>query len=133
MVSENDHVSIQFSTSGNEAIGRNAILGARPCTLSSKICRFKFDVKICCSCSVRFSKSFLSFEISTSSGLQKNPSCFSVILSICGYFKTSNLVYLLLHLKTCFLLNEIFYFFSVLPFIYPLYFTAFAIVIVNNY
>ena len=30
-------------------------------------------------------KSFLSFETSTSSGLQKNPNCFSVILSIMGY------------------------------------------------
>jgi hypothetical protein len=36
-VSENDQVSIQFSTSGRETIGKKAILGLLPWTESSKI------------------------------------------------------------------------------------------------
>jgi len=55
---------------GTDAIGKNARLGDLPCTESNKICRFKFDVKMCCSKSFKSWKSLRSLDKSTSSGLQ---------------------------------------------------------------
>ena len=89
IVSLNAQVSIHVSISGIVAKGSSAKLGERPCTESSTICLFKFDVKICCSYGVRSLKSLESRITSTSSGLQKKLSCLSVSFSNCLYLTVS--------------------------------------------
>jgi len=85
MVSENVQAESQSSSSGSEQIGPNAMVGARPCTESRRICRFRFDVKMCCSCLLSALKSLASRPTSTSCGRQKKPCCFSVSLSSHAY------------------------------------------------
>ena len=63
--------SYEYTNSGSEQNGTNAIAGPLTCTESSRVWYLKLEVNICFCSSLKDKKSFLSFCNETSSGLQK--------------------------------------------------------------
>ena len=73
LVSKNDQLYINASSSGRLTTGVKTCTGPLPCRLSNAVCLSKLAVKICLTASLASLKSPASLVRLISSGIQKKP------------------------------------------------------------